>query len=144
MRNGKLVKSRINQNLLATNASLQIVLPAYRFYRVVARRGTVMMNVIRPRANGGSVRRWITEVSVSTAIPIKKKAAPTRTYCHLIKALSLSTARVSRSSQPLVGPPPTPEGGWPPEEVPFILSRYLRFIAFFATAMGKAQHRPQA
>jgi len=39
MRNGKLMKSRINQNLLATNARLQIVLPAYRFYRVVARRG---------------------------------------------------------------------------------------------------------
>ena len=39
MRNGKLVKSRSNQNLLATNAGLQIVLPAYRFYRVVARRG---------------------------------------------------------------------------------------------------------
>jgi hypothetical protein len=39
MRNGKLVKSRINQNLLARNAGLQIVLPAYRFYRAVARRG---------------------------------------------------------------------------------------------------------
>jgi hypothetical protein len=33
------VKSRMNQNLLATSAGLQIVLPAYRFYRVVARRG---------------------------------------------------------------------------------------------------------
>jgi hypothetical protein len=39
MRNGKLLKSRLNQNLLATSNSLQFVVPVFRFYRVVARRG---------------------------------------------------------------------------------------------------------